>query len=128
MNRNLELTFANNVFLRDFEVLTGIALLKGNPFLQHLPEELKQEAISRFNRVFYGEVVRVIEEIPTSSGLVYLSTSIYPIVIKGEVVGAAVFSINITSEEQASKALAESESGFRSTFDDNASSRYNPNL
>ncbi len=124
VNRNFELTFANNVFLRDFEVWTGIALLMGNPFLQHLPEELKQEAISRFNRVFYGEVVRVIEEIPTSSGLVYLSTSIYPIVIKGEVEGAAVFSINITSEEQARKALAESESRFRSLFDDNASSMY----
>ncbi len=124
VNKNLELTFANHIFINDFNNWVGVSLSIGDKFLHHLSESMQREILERYERVFKGEVVKVIEEIPTKDGLVFLSTTLYPILIEDEVTGAAVFSINITHEEKARQALLESEARFRSLFEDNASAMY----
>ena len=117
INTNYELIYINGVFEREFFESFGIHLKKGTNLLDAIPEPLKPEWKSRYDRAFNNEHFFFEDKIELGGGnFVYIQVAMNPIVINENVIGASFFASNITERKQAEVALKESERKYQELY------------
>jgi PAS domain S-box-containing protein len=100
------ITFANKVFIADYEKAFGIVLSPGTYALAGLPEELATLWKSRYESVFQERSrLDVVDHYALPYGSFYYSITLQPIIEADIVVGATIFSRDITEQKQAENEL-----------------------
>jgi len=117
INTNYELIYINGVFEREFYESFGIHLKNGMNLLDALPEPLKPEWKSRYDRAFNNEHFFFEDKIDLGGGqFVYIQVAMNPIVVEKEVIGASFFASNITERKQVEVAVKESEAKYHELY------------
>jgi two-component system sensor histidine kinase NreB len=102
VDRDFKLITCNNSFGKVIKTSSGQPLHKGNNVLE---TNFGKEQVARFkeyyNRAFKGESFREVE----CNGIIWSEISFYPIYSKGEIIGTACFSRDITGRKKADAAL-----------------------
>jgi PAS domain S-box-containing protein len=99
-NRNYEILYINNVFLRDFEQSFGVTLEKGTSLIDSLPEVLRPIWKPRYDRVLANEQFTIEDAVETEIGTLYIQVTFNPIIKNGKVIGGSCFGTNITEKKQ----------------------------
>lgn len=98
INRNYEITFVNNIVYEDFLRAFGKELVKGSNIIELLPEMIKFYWQEKYDQVFAGAILDFNEKVQGESEVFYLNIRMYPVMVDDKVVGAAVFSRNLTQQ------------------------------
>jgi PAS domain S-box-containing protein len=94
----------------------------GQNFFDKMPEYLRSIFGSLLEKVWQGEAVRKVEKIELDGTLIIQEISINPIFNeKEEVIGAAIFSKDITELVQKTESLAQTNANLRAILDNNDS-------
>ncbi|WP_158858768.1 PAS domain-containing protein [Lunatibacter salilacus] len=99
INTEYQITYANQVFKEDYKVAFGVLLSPGMNVLQSLPEDLVNIWKSRYDDVFDNQVIKVEDCFDVPNGFSYFSITLQPILADNKVVGAAIFSRDITEQK-----------------------------
>lgn len=117
INRNYEYLSFNHLHQLLIVQKYNIIIEKGMSLLDFIdnPEDKKRYK-NEFNKVFEGKNISIIEENKKDS--TYWEIKCSPIINqKDEIIGATVFSLNITDKIKAAEALRKSEEKYRSVFE-----------
>jgi PAS domain S-box-containing protein len=98
INRNYEITFVNDIVYDDFLRAFGKELNKGSNIIDLLPDIIKDYWRDKYDQVFTGAILDFNEKVQGESELFYLNIRMYPVIVDDKVVGAAVFSRNLTQQ------------------------------
>jgi PAS domain S-box-containing protein len=117
INRNYEYLSFNHLHQLLIEQKSNIVIEKGMNILNCIDnQEEKTKYKTEFDRVFEGESFSIIEE--NKKDLTYWEIKCSPIINrKNKIVGATVFSLNITDRIKAADDLRRSEEKYRSVFE-----------
>lgn len=96
VDRDYNIIAVNQKMKNGFKIAFNAVLNKGVCPLDHLPEPLKANWKKRYDKVFKGEQIVVEEKYEIDGVPLYNAISINPIKAGGEVIGATVFSRDIT--------------------------------
>lgn len=113
INTEYEILFINNVFKQDYLSNFGVQLEVGMNILNSSPDALRQVWKSRYDRAFNNERFVLEDRIDLGFTDKYIELAVNPIAVEGKVVGASLFSRDITQRKKAAEALRASEERFK---------------
>jgi len=116
INTSYEILYINNVFMQAYLDSFGIQLLVGMNLLEALPEPIRPVWKARYDRAFKNEQFVIEDKVDLGFKVIYLELAVNPILVDGKVIGASLFSRDITERVQMELALKESEEKYRLTF------------
>jgi len=98
INKNYEITFANDIVFEDFLRAFGKELTKGSNIIDLLPEPFQDYWREKYNKVLSGAILDFNEKVMAESEVFYLNIRMFPVIVDEEVLGVAVFSRNLTKQ------------------------------
>lgn len=114
VNTTYEVIYANPVLIQNFRNIFGASLSPGMNIIEALPDSLKPVWQARYDKVFQDKTLRFTEKFDLDDTHLYLDITMTPIRVTDKVIGAAVFSKDITKRKQSESALRASEESLRS--------------
>jgi PAS domain S-box-containing protein len=117
INPAYEILYANDIFITAFHVCFGVSLKQGTNLLMSLPEPLREDWKSRYDRALGNESFSFVDCVNTGNTLLYLEVFMNPIVISEEIIGALFFGKDITKRKLDEKALIESQLLLKSSIE-----------
>jgi len=109
INRSYEIVYINQGFAQAFNAVFGVLLVPGVNICESLPDGVREIQKEHYDRALAGESFTFIDAIPVPGGDIYIEVSANPIVVMGEVTGAAFFGRNITERKQAEETLKQAQ-------------------
>ncbi len=109
VDADLRLIVANQTFLKEFEQAFSVRLQPGAYILENLPEEIVAKWQVYYKRVLNGESFTVSESYDFDEWHIDTEITFSPILQNGNVLGAAVYSKNISDRRIIEKELRKSE-------------------
>lgn len=113
INVDYQIIYINNIFKEAFLDSFGVQLEEGMNILNAVPNSMRKVWKSRYDRAFKNEHYIIEDKFDLKGSIIFIELSVNPIVIDGNVVGASLFSRNITERKQAEEALRISEERFK---------------
>lgn len=113
VNRDYCIEYVNTPFYKAFKESYGIELKTGLNILELVPPELKNEWKSYYDRAFNNESFEFEQIFNFGVGQLFFNISLHPIIVNDNVIGASVFSNNITKRKLSELAVKESEEKYR---------------
>ncbi len=117
VNTLYELVYINTEFAQTFQACYGILLKPGMNILNAVSEPSRLEWKSRYDRAFQNERFEFEEQFDFENFIMYVEIWVNPIVVDGMVIGASVFSRDITERKKAGKELKESEEKLKTIIE-----------
>lgn len=105
VNTSYELLYINSVFENAFYSSYGVFLKPGMNIINSIPPSIKEEWKSRYDRAFRNERFIFEEKFVFGDLALYFEISMNPIVVENEVIGASVFSRDISDRKQVEQEL-----------------------
>ncbi|HSI78024.1 MAG TPA: PAS domain S-box protein [Lunatimonas sp.] len=99
INTEYQITFANRVFLEEYQKAFGVLLSLGKNVLQGLPDNLTKKWKERYDEVFNNQSIKVEDCFDLHNGSFYYSITLHPILADNKVIGAAIYSRDITKQK-----------------------------
>ncbi len=116
------IVYINEVFRAEFETNFGKSLQIGDNVLDCIPEELRSFWAERYARALSNERFQVEDVINTGTKTFYLETFFNPIVADGTVIGASIFSRDISDRKKAESILSESKANLAAIIENTTNS------
>jgi len=104
-----EVVYINEVFQKALAMSFGIHVEAGMNILDEIPEPLRPEWKSRYDRALKNEFFIEEDKFVVGEYTIYFEVSMNPIVVDDKVIGVSVFSRDITSRKTAEAELQKSE-------------------
>ncbi|MDA3891789.1 MAG: PAS domain S-box protein [Salinivirgaceae bacterium] len=107
----------NNTFKTYFKLAFAIELNSGMCIINYLPEPFRTQWKERYDRALTGEEFTVTDQFKFDDLPQYVEVSFNPITFKNKVIGASVFSRDITAQKLSEQSLIESTANLSSTIE-----------
>jgi PAS domain S-box-containing protein len=105
INTSYELIYINNVFYKYNQDLYGLSLTSGMNILEVFPSEMKDFWKTKYDLVFNDEHIIFEEKYEFPNSEIYVEVAMNPIKVDDKVIGASIFSRNITERKLAEKEI-----------------------
>jgi len=99
IDTDYQITYANKVFKNEYLAAYNILITPGINILNGLPDVLANTWKARYDQVFENESIQVVDQIDLPCGSSYFLITLHPIIEDTTVVGAAVYSRDITNQK-----------------------------
>lgn len=113
VNREYEIQYVNETFIREFYTNFGIELKKGVNVIKSLPDGFSNIWKERYDKVLKNEYLLFEDIVDTGAGKIYIEVSMQPIHVDGKVLGVSVYGRNITHKIKAEKEILMAADRFR---------------
>jgi len=114
IDNNFNYTAFNKSHAESVERLIGKELLPGTNIKDALPKDYTDSIISNLSRALKGETFSSIQEFELNESKSYYESTLNPIIKDEAVIGATIFTTNITDRIQKENLIKESEERFKS--------------
>ena len=121
VNTSYEILYANAVFVSDFYASFGVHLEPGVNLLMALPEPLRPQWKSRYDRALSNERFEFVDKIDLENSSIHIEVFMNPIIIDNKVIATSCFGRDITKRKQTEQALAHSHDLMRYIIEHNRS-------
>jgi signal transduction histidine kinase len=109
INTAYEIVFANKIFVAAFYANFRITLKLGTNLLLSLPEHIREDWKSRYDRALKNESYSFIDQVKTENVSIYIEMFMNPIIIDEKIIGALFFGKDITKRKLDELALKNSQ-------------------
>jgi hypothetical protein len=105
VSRDYKLLYLNTVFAEAFKLSYGIELMPGMNIIDCIPQPIRLEWKAYYDRAFSNERFVFEQRFEYANQEFYYEISMNPIIVEGKVIGASVFSNDISDRKQVEKEL-----------------------
>jgi PAS domain S-box-containing protein len=118
----LAITAINTQYRQDYETAFGVLLQEGSYCLEGAPDFILNEWTERYQRVLKGEAFSTEDFFDLPSIKKWVQTTFNPIVSEGQILGAAIFSRDITDLKQTEMNYLANQARLKSLIDNTSDS------
>lgn len=109
IDSSYEILYTNNIFASSFKESFSVSLTPGTNLLFSLPEPLRKDWKTRYDRALNNESFSFIDSVETEHGSVYVEVFMNPINFENKIIGVLSFGKDITKRKLDEKALLDSQ-------------------